>query len=86
MNPFTAHTRNQGVTYVEHWCFAMGVAGRLLHPGAEDPLAVVRTRKVARASEVLAGARQTFAWLIDARSSVSVIRAVVTVAAGISTG
>jgi hypothetical protein len=30
MNPFTRHPRRQGVTYLEHWRFAMGIAGRLL--------------------------------------------------------
>jgi len=30
MNPFTAHTQQQGVTYVEHWYFAMCIAYRLL--------------------------------------------------------
>jgi Family of unknown function (DUF6356) len=30
MNPFTTHPRKQGVTYLEHWCFAMGIAYRLL--------------------------------------------------------
>ena len=30
MNPFTAHPHRQGVTYFEHWCFAMGIACRLL--------------------------------------------------------
>ena len=30
MNPFTAHPHRQGVTYFEHWRFAMGIAGRLL--------------------------------------------------------
>jgi hypothetical protein len=30
MNPFTEHTQQQGVTYIEHWCFAMGIAWRLL--------------------------------------------------------
>jgi hypothetical protein len=30
MNPFATHPREQGVTYVEHWCFAMGIAYRLL--------------------------------------------------------
>ena len=30
MNPFTAHTHAQGVTYVEHWFFALGIAGRLM--------------------------------------------------------
>lgn len=30
MNPFTEHTRQQGVTYLEHWGFAMGIAYRLL--------------------------------------------------------
>ena len=30
MNPFTAHPRQQRITYVEHWCFAMGIAARLL--------------------------------------------------------
>jgi len=29
MNPFTEHTQQQGVTYVQHWCFAMGIAWRL---------------------------------------------------------
>ncbi len=30
MNPFATHPRQQGITYVEHWCFAMGIAYRLL--------------------------------------------------------
>ena len=30
MNPFTAHPHRQGVTYFEHWYFAMGIACRLL--------------------------------------------------------
>jgi hypothetical protein len=30
MNPFIEHTQQQGVTYFEHWCFAMGIAVRLL--------------------------------------------------------
>lgn len=30
MNPFTTHTQQQGVTYVEHWYFAIGIAYRLL--------------------------------------------------------
>jgi hypothetical protein len=30
MNPFTTHPHKQGVTYLEHWCFAMGIAYRLL--------------------------------------------------------
>ncbi len=30
MNPFATHPRQQGVTYVEHWCFAMGIAYHLL--------------------------------------------------------
>ena len=30
MNPFTAHPHHQGVTYFEHWRFAMGIACRLL--------------------------------------------------------
>jgi hypothetical protein len=30
MNPFTTHTQKQGVTYWEHWGFAMGIAYRLL--------------------------------------------------------
>ena len=30
MNAFTTHPRKQGVTYLEHWCFAMGIAYRLL--------------------------------------------------------
>lgn len=29
MNPFTAHTQRQGVTYIAHWFFAMGIAYRL---------------------------------------------------------
>jgi hypothetical protein len=29
MNPFTTHTQQQGVTYVEHLYFAMGIAYRL---------------------------------------------------------
>ena len=29
MNPFTIHTQQQGVTYLEHWFFAMGIAYRL---------------------------------------------------------
>jgi hypothetical protein len=29
MNPFTQHTQQQGVTYFEHFCFAMGIALRL---------------------------------------------------------
>lgn len=30
MNPFTRHPHRQGVTYFRHWCFAMGIACRLL--------------------------------------------------------
>jgi hypothetical protein len=30
MNPFTEHTQQQGVGYVEHACFALGIALRLL--------------------------------------------------------
>ena len=30
MNPFTTHPQQQGITYLEHWCFAMGTACRLL--------------------------------------------------------
>lgn len=30
MNPLTAHPHRQGVTYFEHWGFAMGIACRLL--------------------------------------------------------
>ena len=30
MNPLTIHTKEQGVTYWEHWVFAMGIAYRLL--------------------------------------------------------
>ena len=30
MNPLTTHTHEQGVTYWEHWSFAMGIAYRLL--------------------------------------------------------
>ena len=31
MNPFTRHTKQQGITYWQHWCFAMSVAWRLFH-------------------------------------------------------
>ena len=31
MNLFTEHTQEQGVTYIEHWGFAMGIAYRLLN-------------------------------------------------------
>ena len=30
MNAFTEHPHEQGVTYFEHWAFAMGIAWRLL--------------------------------------------------------
>jgi hypothetical protein len=30
MNPFATHPQQQGVTYFEHWRFAMGIAYRLL--------------------------------------------------------
>lgn len=30
MNPFTAHPHRQGISYFEHWRFAMGIACRLL--------------------------------------------------------
>lgn len=30
MNPFTQHPHHQGVSYFEHWIFAMGIAYRLL--------------------------------------------------------
>ena len=30
MNPFTTHPHRQGITYAEHWRFAMGIAWRLL--------------------------------------------------------
>ncbi len=30
MNSFTTHPQQQGVTYFEHWRFAMGIAYRLL--------------------------------------------------------
>ena len=30
MKPFTEHPHQQGVTYFEHWHFAMGIAYRLL--------------------------------------------------------
>ena len=30
MNPFTQHTQQQGVTYLEHLYFAAGIAQRLL--------------------------------------------------------
>lgn len=31
MNPFTRHPSRQGITYIEHWHFAMGIACRLLN-------------------------------------------------------
>jgi len=31
MNIFTEHTQRQGVTYIEHWLFAMSIATRLLN-------------------------------------------------------
>ena len=31
MNTFTLHTEQQGVTYDEHCCFALGIAWRLLN-------------------------------------------------------
>ena len=31
MGLFTEHTQKQGLTYFEHWCFAMGIAWRLLN-------------------------------------------------------
>lgn len=31
MNVFTKHPHEQGVTYLEHWFFAMGIAWRLLN-------------------------------------------------------
>ncbi|MEJ2176351.1 MAG: DUF6356 family protein [bacterium] len=34
MNPFTSHPHRQGFSYLEHWCFAMGVAWRLLSAAA----------------------------------------------------
>ena len=30
MNPFIVHTQAQGVSYLEHWFFALGIAGRLM--------------------------------------------------------
>jgi len=30
MNPFTQHPHHQGVSYFQHWAFAMGIACRLL--------------------------------------------------------
>ena len=30
MNPFTRHPNHKGVSYFEHWFFAMGIAWRLL--------------------------------------------------------
>lgn len=30
MNPFTAHPHHQGITYLQHWRFATGIAWRLL--------------------------------------------------------
>lgn len=30
MNPFTEHTQRQGVGYIEHACFALGIVSRLL--------------------------------------------------------
>ena len=31
MNPFTQHTNQQGVSYWQHGCFAMGIAWRLFN-------------------------------------------------------
>ena len=31
MNAFTEHPHEQGVTYFEHWSFALGIAWRLLN-------------------------------------------------------
>ena len=31
MNIFTEHPQKQGVTYTEHWLFAMSIATRLFH-------------------------------------------------------
>ena len=30
MNPFTAHPQQQGINYIEHWSFAMGIAWHLM--------------------------------------------------------
>lgn len=30
MNPFTVHPQQQGISYIEHWHFAMGIACHLL--------------------------------------------------------
>lgn len=30
MRLFTAHPKKQGLSYFEHWLFAMGIAGRLV--------------------------------------------------------
>jgi hypothetical protein len=30
MKPFTAHPYHQRISYLDHWCFAMGIAFRLL--------------------------------------------------------
>ena len=30
MNPFTEHPHEQGISYTQHWCFAMGIAYRLV--------------------------------------------------------
>jgi len=30
LNIFTGHPHRQGVSYLAHWCFAMGIAWRLL--------------------------------------------------------
>lgn len=30
MNPFITHPQQQGISYVDHWIFAMGIAYRLL--------------------------------------------------------
>ena len=31
MNPLTRHTREQGMSYIEHWLLAMGIAWRLFN-------------------------------------------------------
>lgn len=30
MKPFTEHPHQQGITYIDHWFFAMGIAYRLV--------------------------------------------------------
>lgn len=41
MNPLTDHPPQQGITYIEHWNYAMGIAWRLLGSVFAFPLHAV---------------------------------------------